>query len=362
MIEVKNLKKSFGNNTVFQNVNLTVSKGDVVSIIGGSGCGKSTLLRCINRLEIPDSGSVLIDGDDIHAPGAKLDLIRRKLGMVYQGFHLFSHLNVMENMILAPMKVLKTSKKEAIALADELLENVGMQNHRFHMPDQLSGGQKQRVAIARAMAMRPQVMLFDEPTSALDPTMVDEVENVIRRLVDGGMTSIIVTHDMRFARNISSKVVFLAEQGVYETGAPEQVFDKPSRPLTRQFLYRARMFSRKVTAGDVDIYGLHSEIRSFASPYGFSLSHSRSVMYVCEELLMPLLCAQENAAASATLSFIASESGSAHTLLIRFEGLNCDPMAHPAIDELRRKLLVGTTVEIASALGEDGVWETRIVL
>lgn len=170
MISIRNLKKSFGDNLVFENVNLEINKGDAVVIIGGSGCGKSTMLRCINRLEVPDQGQILIDGQDILAPNADVETIRRKLGMVYQSFNLFSHLNVVENMILAPMKVLGQSKDEAIREAERLLEMVGMENRRYHMPDQLSGGQKQRVAIARAMAMKPEVMLFDEPTSALDPT------------------------------------------------------------------------------------------------------------------------------------------------------------------------------------------------
>ena len=189
MIKVRGLSKSYDGNLIFENVNFDIKKGSTTVIIGGSGCGKSTLLRCINRLETPDAGSIEIDGENILAPDANLDQIRRKLGMVYQSFNLFSHLNVMENMILAPMKVSGMSQSEAIRQAEELLALVGMENRRYHMPNQLSGGQKQRVAIARALAMKPEVMLFDEPTSALDPTMVDEVESVIRRLVDAGMTS-----------------------------------------------------------------------------------------------------------------------------------------------------------------------------
>ena len=202
MIKVRGLSKSYDGNLIFENVSFDITKGSTTVIIGGSGCGKSTLLRCINRLETPDAGSIEIDGENILAPEANLDQIRRKLGMVYQSFNLFSHLNVMENMILAPMKVSGMSQSEAIRQAEELLALVGMENRRYHMPSQLSGGQKQRVAIARALAMKPEVMLFDEPTSALDPTMVDEVESVIRRLVDAGMTSMIVTHEMRFAKTL----------------------------------------------------------------------------------------------------------------------------------------------------------------
>ena len=201
MISIRNLKKSYPQTVVLDNVNLDIPKGSCTVIIGGSGCGKSTLLRCINKLETPDCGQILIDGEDILAPGADVFRIRQKMGMVYQQFNLFSHLNVMENIILAPMKVRGVSQKKAMAEAEELLEMVGMETRRFQMPSQLSGGQKQRVAIARAMAMHPEILLFDEPTSALDPTMVEEVESVIRRLVNNGITSVIVTHEMRFARN-----------------------------------------------------------------------------------------------------------------------------------------------------------------
>ena len=235
MISVKNLCKSYDGLQILKDVNIDFPDGSTTVIIGGSGCGKSTLLRCLNLLEKPDCGTIEIDGEDI-VTAKNVDKLRQKLGMVYQSFNLFSHLSVLENIILAPMKVKKISKVEAISKAYELLKMVGMENRATHMPDQLSGGQKQRVAIARALAMEPEVMLFDEPTSALDPTMVDEVETVIKRLVDSGMTSIIVTHEMRFARNIASNILFLAEGGVYEEGSPDQIFDNPQKNLTRRFI------------------------------------------------------------------------------------------------------------------------------
>lgn len=238
MISIRNLKKSFGDNLVFENVNLEINKGDAVVIIGGSGCGKSTMLRCINRLEVPDQGQILIDGQDILAPNADVETIRRKLGMVYQSFNLFSHLNVMENMILAPMKVLGQSKDEAIREAERLLEMVGMENRRYHMPNQLSGGQKQRVAIARALAMEPEVLLFDEPTSALDPQMVGEVLSVMRKLANEGLTMMIVTHEMAFARDVSNHVVYMAGGVIVEEGDPQQVFGNPKSEQTKEFLGR----------------------------------------------------------------------------------------------------------------------------
>lgn len=238
MISIRNLKKSFGDNLVFENVNLEINKGDAVVIIGGSGCGKSTMLRCINRLEVPDQGQILIDGQDILAPNADVETIRRKLGMVYQSFNLFSHLNVMENMILAPMKVLGQSKDEAIREAERLLEMVGMENRRYHMPNQLSGGQKQRVAIARALAMEPEILLFDEPTSALDPQMVGDVLDVMSALAKEGLTMLIVTHEMAFARDVSKNIVFMKDGVIWEQGAPEQIMINPEREETKDFLSR----------------------------------------------------------------------------------------------------------------------------
>ena len=360
MISIRGLKKSFNGNTVFHDVNLEIEKGDAVVIIGGSGCGKSTMLRCINRLETPDEGQVLIDGMDIHAPNADVEKIRRKLGMVYQSFNLFSHLNVMENMILAPMKVLGMSQKQAVEEAEKLLETVGMENRRWHMPRQLSGGQKQRVAIARAMIMKPEVMLFDEPTSALDPTMVDEVESVMRRLIENGMTSVIVTHEMGFAKRIASKVVFLAEKGIYEQGSAQQIFETPSKELTRQFIYRARMLEKHIDSHDMDIYSLCSEIRSFAMPYGFSPGHSRGLELLCDELLLPIL--KSDSKNTAAIRFIADESGISHQALLEFPNMEQDPLLHSDVDELGIILLKNFTESFVSERNGAGVWEVRLKL
>lgn len=236
MIKVRGLSKSYDGNLIFENVNFDIKKGSTTVIIGGSGCGKSTLLRCINRLETPDAGSIEIDGENILAPDANLDQIRRKLGMVYQSFNLFSHLNVMENMILAPMKVSGMSQSEAIRQAEELLALVGMENRRYHMPNQLSGGQKQRVAIARALAMNPDIMLFDEPTSALDPEMVGEVLAVMKELARGGMTMVVVTHEIGFAREVANRIVFMDGGYIVEQGTPDEVLKHPKEARTIDFL------------------------------------------------------------------------------------------------------------------------------
>lgn len=362
MISIKNLKKSFGDNLVFENVNLDVNRGDAVVIIGGSGCGKSTLLRCINKLEVPNSGQILIDGQDILEKNTDVEAIRKKLGMVYQNFNLFLHLNVMENIVLAPMKVLGLPKKQAIREAEELLEMVGMENRRYHMPQQLSGGQKQRVAIARAMAMKPEIMLFDEPTSALDPTMVDEVENVIRRLISNGMTSITVTHEMRFAKNIASKVIFLAEQGIYEQGSSKDVFENPSRELTRQFLYRSRMLEKSIDKNDTDVYALCSEIKAFAASYGLSARQARGLEYLCDELLLPVIKMSRTGDDKATVRFVAGDNGAEHTVLVDFPFVDTNPLELDCIDELNIRILEGFTEDITTVRNGDGAWEVQVKL
>ena len=236
MIKVRGLSKSYDGNLVFENVSFDITKGSTTVIIGGSGCGKSTLLRCINRLETPDAGSIEIDGENILAPEANLDQIRRKLGMVYQSFNLFSHLNVMENMILAPMKVSGMSQSEAIRQAEELLALVGMENRRYHMPNQLSGGQKQRVAIVRALCMHPEILLFDEVTAALDPEMVREVLDVMLDLAKQGKTMIIVTHEMQFAKAVADRVIFMDQGQIVEEAKPEEFFEHPTTERAKQFL------------------------------------------------------------------------------------------------------------------------------
>jgi len=235
LISVKNLKKSYGENTILENVSLKIEKGDVIAVIGPSGCGKSTLLRCINLLEKPDSGEITVNGLEITKKNSEIDSVRMKMGMVYQNFNLFSHKTVLENVIIAPVKVLKMPREKAIVEALKFLKLVGISNRADFMPDQLSGGQKQRVAIARCLAMHPDIILFDEPTSALDPTMIDEVLSVIKKLVKSGMTSIIVTHEMTFAKNIANKVFFMEDKGIYEIGTPEEIFDNPKKEKNKNF-------------------------------------------------------------------------------------------------------------------------------
>lgn len=235
MIELKDVRKSFGKNEVLKGINLQIDKGEVVVIIGPSGSGKSTVLRTMNYLEEPTSGHVIVDGMDLSDKN-KLNAVRTEVGMVFQNFNLFPHMTVLDNLILAPVNVRKTDKKEAQDIAMKLLERVGLADKAQMYPDSLSGGQKQRVAIARALAMKPKVMLFDEPTSALDPEMVREVLDVMKSLADEGMTMVIVTHEMGFAKEVADRVLFVDGGQILDDGTPVQVFDAPSSDRTKLFL------------------------------------------------------------------------------------------------------------------------------
>lgn len=234
MIEVKNLEKSFGDLHVLKGITETIEDNQVVCVIEPSGSGKSTFLRCINRLEVPTGGTVFLDGEEIKAEC--INKVREKMGMVFQNFNLFPHMSVLNNVTVAPIKVKKIPKEQAEKEAMALLRKVGLEEKAHVLPSSLSGGQKQRVAIARALAMNPEVMLFDEPTSALDPEMVGEVLEVMRKLADEGMTMIIVTHEMGFAREVADHVLFMDEGVIVEQGTPEELFGNPQNPRTQAFL------------------------------------------------------------------------------------------------------------------------------
>nr|WP_052669806.1 amino acid ABC transporter ATP-binding protein [Nitriliruptor alkaliphilus] len=235
-MELRDLHKSFGENQVLTGIDLTIDEGEVVCVIGPSGSGKSTMLRCVNRLEEPTSGQVFVEGEDITDRDADVDGIRSRVGMVFQSFELFPHLTVLRNLTIAQQRVLRRSKQAAIEVAELNLAKVGLSEKRDAYPAHLSGGQKQRVAIARALSMDPDLMLFDEPTSALDPELVGEVLGVMRRLADEGMTMMIVTHEMHFAREVADRVVFIDGGVIVEQGPPAQVLDDPQHERTQRFL------------------------------------------------------------------------------------------------------------------------------
>lgn len=238
VIQIKNIRKDFGKRTVLKDINFDVHEGEVVSIIGSSGSGKSTLLRCINLLEKPTSGEIIFHDSDVVSGKIPLVKLREKVGMVFQQFNLFNNLSVLENCVIGQMKVLKKSRPEAEKKAKELLSKVGMERFINAKPNQISGGQKQRVAIARALAMEPEVLLFDEPTSALDPEMVGEVLKVMKDLAKSGLTMLVVTHEMSFAHDVSSRVVFMDQGIIVEDDRPEIIFDNPAHHRTKEFLSR----------------------------------------------------------------------------------------------------------------------------
>lgn len=235
-VDVTNLKKNYGSNQVLKGIDFKVANNEVVVLIGPSGSGKSTLLRCLNKLEEPTSGPIVIDGHDISDPKTNIDKARENIGMVFQHFNLFNNLSVSENIMLAPVELGKANKDEAMTTAKKLLETVGLADKFDAMPASLSGGQKQRVAIARALAMNPDIMLFDEPTSALDPEMVGDVLEVMKDLAKEGMTMVVVTHEMGFAKEVSDRVVFMADGYVVEEGRPEAIFEDPQNERTKAFL------------------------------------------------------------------------------------------------------------------------------
>ena len=236
MIYVKDLKKSFGKHEVLKGIDEHIEKGEVVVVIGPSGSGNSTFLRCLNLLEKPTSGEIIFEGNNIMDKKVNINKIREKMGMVFQQFNLFPHKTVMENIIMAPIKVKGWKEDEAIKKGEELLEKVGLLDKKDSYPNSLSGGQKQRIAIARALAMQPDVMLFDEPTSALDPEMVGEVLNVMKSLANDGMTMVIVTHEMGFAKEVGDRVLFIDEGKILESGTPEEIFNNPKNQRTKDFL------------------------------------------------------------------------------------------------------------------------------
>jgi putative lysine transport system ATP-binding protein len=238
ILQVRHLSKAFGKNPVLKDIDFSVEKGDVISIIGSSGSGKSTLLRCVNLLETPTAGQILFHGEDILRRGCNVPAYRAKVGMVFQSFNLFNNMTVLDNCMIGLRKVMKLDRAAAERTAKYYLDKVGMLPYIHAKPRQISGGQKQRVAIARALAMGPEVLLFDEPTSALDPQMVGEVLDVMKTLVREGLTMLVVTHEMAFARDVSSRAVFMKDGIIWEDGVPEQIFGKPEKPETMEFLSR----------------------------------------------------------------------------------------------------------------------------
>ena len=338
LIKIEHLRKEYPNITPLKDVNAEIYKGDVISVIGPSGTGKSTMLRCINQLEMPTSGTVTFDGEVMTDAKCDISKVRRKMGMVFQSFNLFANRSIIDNVISAPVDLLKVPREQAYKEGMELLRRVGLAEKANAFPDELSGGQKQRVAIARAIAMKPEMILFDEPTSALDPTMVGEVLSVIRTLAKEGMTMMIVTHEMKFARDVSNRVFYMDEGGIYEEGTPEQIFDAPKKEKTRIFIKRLKQLEIVLDTPDADIIGALSRIEEFGRKNLLSAKTVRNMQLCFEELvtgnILPAVSAEDM-----PVVFRAeySESEGVTDVTVTYRGKRYDPLTEG--DELSVKIV-----------------------
>lgn len=347
MISIRHLTKTFLNPdgsmiTVLKDVNCDIEKGEVISIIGPSGTGKSTFLRALNMLEPPTSGDIIVDGENITAHGYPLDKLRRKMGMVFQSFNLFEHKTVMENIIYAPMELLHLSEEDAKVEAMELLKKVGMSQKADVYPSSLSGGQKQRVAIARSLAMHPEVILFDEPTSALDPTMVGEVLSVIRQLAKSGLTMLIVTHEMRFARDVSTRIFFMNEGIIYEDGTPEQIFEHPVHSATKAFVNRIQKLVYEIDGDEYDFLQIHTDINRFCQKY--NITGKENLAY---SLLKEMLFTHMRDIRPLTFRMTHAELSGVTALDFMVEGMKESPLSDVARESIRpqvKELIEETTI------------------
>ena len=354
MISVRNLTKEYENATPLNGVSVEINRGDVISIIGPSGTGKSTFLRCINLLEKPTAGQIFIDGVQITEKNAHL--LRRKMGMVFQSFNLFRHLTVIENIMKAPVDLLGKTRQEAYERGMELLQSVGLADKAMQYPDSLSGGQKQRVAIARTLAMDPEIVLFDEPTSALDPTMIGEVLSVIRKLAQDGMTMLIVTHEMKFAKDVCSRVFYMDEGGIYEDGTPQQIFENPQKDRTRRFILQLKVLEERVFHG-FDFPGAVTRIEEFGRRHQLDQKTIRAVQSlfeeVCMQTLLPALGDGEDV--RAVIEYKESSQS------IRFRVYYNGPIRFPDIPEgLSRTIIEHASSEIVQIESTDPAYENCV--
>ncbi|MBR4341194.1 MAG: amino acid ABC transporter ATP-binding protein [Lachnospiraceae bacterium] len=359
MIKIEHLKKVYPNTTPLKDVSVTINDGDVISVIGPSGTGKSTLLRCINLLEKPTSGHIFIDDDEITDPGCDINRIRRKMGMVFQSFNLFGHLTVIENIMLAPMDILKKSKREAYDESIRLLRMVGLSDKALNYPDELSGGQKQRIAIARTLAMDPKVILFDEPTSALDPTMVGEVQSVIRELAQTGKTLMIVTHEMSFARAVCNRVFFMDEGGIYEDGTPDQIFDNPKKENTRRFVKRLKVLEMDIEDKDYDFISMSANVDQYAIKNQIPFKLMEHMRLVFEELVHEIVIPSvSDPKVHITIEYSALDNSA--LMITEYSGSEQNVLKNG--DEISLKLIKGITKSLKYEKISDGDFINRITV
>lgn len=354
LITVSHLSKTFKDYgepfSVLKDVNCTISKGEVITIIGPSGTGKSTFLRCLNRLEKPTSGSIVVDGVNILDKKCDINKVRQKMGMVFQSFNLFEHLSLLDNVSIGPIKILGMDKAEAEKQAMELLRSVGLAEHAHKFPSDLSGGQKQRVAIARCLSMKPDIILFDEPTSALDPTMVSEVLSVIRQLAKQGMTMAIVTHEMKFARDVSSRIFFMYDGIIYEEGTPDQIFDNPQKPVTKAFINRIRSVNFDISSRDYDLYAMNGKIQIFCLKYSLDKKYI-PLQLLLEEMLVNIL------PLCGPVHICINYSENDYSLSMEFVQEGCEEsiLNRPEIDELSLNIIQGMCSSITEETDSAGL-------
>jgi len=343
VIEIKHLKKEFEDITPLKDVSLTINDGDVIAIIGPSGTGKSTLLRCINRLVEPTSGQIIVDGQDITDPSCDIDEVRKKMGMVFQNFNLFGHMTILENIMKPQMTLLGRSKQEAYDKAMDLLYTVGLAAKALHYPDDLSGGQQQRIAIARTLAMDPDIILFDEPTSALDPSMIGEVQSVIRMLAKTGRTMMIVTHEMDFAKKIANRVIFMNDGYVYDDGTPKEIFEHPTKELTRKFIQRLSVLAYHIEDTEFDFEAFADDLQSYSEKLLIENDRTSKLQMCLEELCVNNLFVI-NDEIDIVFKVEYSEKADELTLMVKYKGEHFDP--YDSDNELFNSILKESTTKV----------------
>ncbi len=354
MISIRHLCKEYPTVTPLRDVSVDIKKGEVISIIGPSDTGKSTLLRCINLLETPTGGEITVDGVVTTDKKCKVNLVRQKLGMVFQSFNLFAHKTIIENIMMGQVDLLGRSRQEAYDRGMELLRTIGLADKALAYPDELSGGQKQRAAIARTVAMEPEIILFDEPTSALDPTMVGEVLSVIRGLARQGMTMMIVTHEMKFARDVSTRIFYMDQGEIYEEGTPEQIFEHPKRERTRIFIQQLKVLHIEKITRDFDVPAFMTQLEEFGRKQQFSQRQIYTMQLAVEEvLLMKLLpVAVEKGDMDISLNVEYSERENQTQILFTYGGASFHPFGSE--EDLSGRMIKGMSKEMEHKFA-DGV-------
>lgn len=351
MIEIKHLRKVFDDDTIpLKDINVTINNGDVISIIGPSGTGKSTLLRCINMLTEPTSGSIIVDGQDITASGCNLNEIRKKMGMVFQSFNLFGHLTIIENIMNPQITLLGRSRQEAYDKAMYLLQQVGLASKVFAYPDELSGGQQQRIAIARTLAMDPDIILFDEPTSALDPSMIGEVQSVIKMLAKTGRTMMIVTHEMDFARKISNRILFMHDGFILEDGTPKQIFEHPKNEVTRRFIQRLTTLTYRIDSVYFNTEAMNEELQIYGEKLLIEAERLSKLSMSFEEICINNIAVNEDVP-DILVKIEYSEKSDTLSMLISYNGEEFD--VHSSGSHLFQGLLAEPTTEVKQEKLED---------